>query len=243
MVTKLVCLLISSYLLLAGDYHVVSGFTQVTYSSESSSTECGQQWPSLDGSTQQDPSGARSCQDATQPSAKQILSVVDSVDCLYPSAPHNDLQATKEILISSQWLTIFIQVTYNVSSTWKGTNCGGQGGFSSMRVTNVNTSHSQNMVPVVYPQGLTLHRRTCQDNTLCGQNAIGCQGTCCFSMQQNNYLSTAAHKPVQLMHLAWQLRVDTQFVFNYLTWMSLIRLPNHWSSSSHYIWCISFSCS
>ena len=43
MATKLVCLLISSYLLLAGDYHVVSGFTPVTYSSESSSTaECGQ---------------------------------------------------------------------------------------------------------------------------------------------------------------------------------------------------------
>ena len=30
MATKLVCLLISSYLLLAGDYHVVSGFTPVT---------------------------------------------------------------------------------------------------------------------------------------------------------------------------------------------------------------------
>ena len=42
MATKLVCLLISSYLLLAGDYHVVSGFIPVTYSSESSSTECGQ---------------------------------------------------------------------------------------------------------------------------------------------------------------------------------------------------------
>ena len=35
MATKLVCLLISSYLLLAGDYHVVSGFTPVTYSSQS----------------------------------------------------------------------------------------------------------------------------------------------------------------------------------------------------------------
>ena len=42
MATKLVCLLISTYLLLAGDYHVVSGFTPVIYSSESSSTECGQ---------------------------------------------------------------------------------------------------------------------------------------------------------------------------------------------------------
>ena len=48
MATKLVCLLISSYLLLAGDYHVVSGFTPVIYSSESSSTECGQNGPLQD---------------------------------------------------------------------------------------------------------------------------------------------------------------------------------------------------
>ena len=48
MATKLVCLLISSCLLLAGDYHVVSGFTPVTYSSESSSTECGQSDPLQD---------------------------------------------------------------------------------------------------------------------------------------------------------------------------------------------------
>ena len=48
MATKLVCLLISSYLLLAGDYHAVSGFTPVIYSSESSSTECGQSDPLQD---------------------------------------------------------------------------------------------------------------------------------------------------------------------------------------------------
>ena len=49
MAIKLVCLLISSYLLLAGDYHVVSGFTPFTYSSESSSTaECGQSDPLQD---------------------------------------------------------------------------------------------------------------------------------------------------------------------------------------------------
>ena len=48
MATKLVCLLISSYLLLAGDYHVVSGFTPVIYSSENSSTECGQSDPLQD---------------------------------------------------------------------------------------------------------------------------------------------------------------------------------------------------
>ena len=48
MATKLVCLLISTYLLLAGDYHVVSGFTPVIYSSESSSTECGQSDPLQD---------------------------------------------------------------------------------------------------------------------------------------------------------------------------------------------------
>ena len=48
MATKLVCQLISSYLLLAGDYHVVSGFTPVIYPSESSSTECGQSDPLQD---------------------------------------------------------------------------------------------------------------------------------------------------------------------------------------------------
>ena len=46
--TKLVCLLISSYLLLAGDYHVVSGFTPVTYSSQSSTAECGHNDPLKD---------------------------------------------------------------------------------------------------------------------------------------------------------------------------------------------------
>ena len=44
-VVYIICLLISSYLLLAGDYHVVSGFTPVTYSSENSSSECGQSDP------------------------------------------------------------------------------------------------------------------------------------------------------------------------------------------------------
>ena len=48
MAIKLVCLLISSYLLLTGDYHVVSGFTPVNYSDESSSTECGQSDPLQD---------------------------------------------------------------------------------------------------------------------------------------------------------------------------------------------------
>ena len=48
MATKLVCLLISSYLLLAGDYHVVSGFTPVTYSSQSSTAECGHSDPLQD---------------------------------------------------------------------------------------------------------------------------------------------------------------------------------------------------
>ena len=48
MATKLVCLLISSYLLLAGDYHVVGGFTPVTYSSQSSTAECGQSDPLQD---------------------------------------------------------------------------------------------------------------------------------------------------------------------------------------------------
>ena len=48
MATKLVRLLISSYLLLAGDYHVVSGFPPVTYSSQSSTAECGQSDPLQD---------------------------------------------------------------------------------------------------------------------------------------------------------------------------------------------------
>ena len=48
MASKLVCLLISSYLLLAGDYHVVSGFTPVTFSSQSSNLECGQSDPIQD---------------------------------------------------------------------------------------------------------------------------------------------------------------------------------------------------
>ena len=127
MATKLVCLLISTYLLLAGDYHVVSGFTPVIYSSESSSTECGQSDPLQDDQlmecTQQDPSGARSSR--MQPSSKQIL----SRDSLL--LPISSLRLPNEIRVPNGSL---VQVYCDM----EGTNCGGQGGW--MRVAHVNMS-------------------------------------------------------------------------------------------------------
>ena len=100
MATKLVCLLISSYLLLAGDYHVVSGFTPVTYSSQSSTAECGHSDPLQDDqliacSDQSGPSTARSSR--MQPFSKQILSGYS------PLLPISSLRLPRDTC--SQWLT------------------------------------------------------------------------------------------------------------------------------------------
>ena len=133
MVTKLVCLLISSYLLLAGDYHVVSGFTQVTYSSESSSTECGQSDPLLMEALSKihQELGPPGCNPPRNRSCQEIL-------YCFPSAP----SGYHEIHVPNGSL---VQVYCDM----EGTNCGGQGGW--MRVTNVNMSQSG----ASCPQGLT----------------------------------------------------------------------------------------
>lgn len=87
------------YLLLVGDYHVVSGFTLVTYSAQSSTAECGQTDPPqmamhvVDGSHQSGPSAIRSSR--MQPSTKQILSE-DS-----PTASHQLPQATTRYVFTS----------------------------------------------------------------------------------------------------------------------------------------------
>ena len=157
MATKLVCLLISSYLLLAGDYHVVSGFTPVTYSSESSSTECGQSDPLQDDQLMavinqvHQELGPPGCNPPRNRSCKEIL------HC-FPSAP----SGYHEIRVPNGSL---VQVYCDM----KGTNCGGQGGW--MRVAHVNMSQSG----ASCPQGLT--QKNMSGLTLCGQNATICQGT------------------------------------------------------------------
>ena len=90
MATKLVCLLISSYLLLAGDYHVVSGFTPVTYSSQSSTAECGHSDPLQDDQLMAvinqvrqrlGPPGCNPSRSRSKPTVSK-----SSVDMVYPSS-------------------------------------------------------------------------------------------------------------------------------------------------------------
>ena len=157
MATKLVCLLISSYLLLAGDYHVVSGFTPVIYSSESSSTECGQSDPLQDDQLMavinqvRQRLGPPGCNPPRNRSCREIL------HC-FPSAP----SGYHEIRVPDGSL---VQVYCDM----EGTNCGGQGGW--MRVAHVNMLQSG----ASCPQGLK--QKVKSKLTLCGQNAKGCQGT------------------------------------------------------------------
>ena len=157
MATKLVCLLISSYLLLADDYHVVSGFTPVIYSSESSSTECGQSYPLQDEklmaviSLVHQRLGPPGCNPPRNRSCQEIL------HC-FPSAP----SGYHEIRVPNGSL---VQVYCDM----EGTNCGRQGGW--MRVAHVNMSQSG----ASCPQGLL--QKNMSGLTLCGQNATGCQRT------------------------------------------------------------------
>ena len=157
MATKLVCLLISSYLLLAGDYHVVSGFTPVTYSSQSSTAECGHSDPLQDDQLMEALSqihqelGPPGCNPPRNRSCQEIL------HC-FPSAP----SGYHEIRVPNGSL---VQVYCDM----EGTNCGGQGGW--MRVAHVNMSQDG----ASCPQGLTEKVRSV--STLCGQSATGCEGT------------------------------------------------------------------
>ena len=157
MATKLVCLLISSYLLLAGDYHVVSGFTPVTYSSESSSTECGQSDPLQDDQLMAVISqvhqwlGPPECNPPRNRSCQEIL------HC-FPSAP----SGYHEIHVPNGSL---VQVYCDM----EGTNCGGQGGWT--RVAHVNMSQSG----ASCPQGLT--QKNMSGLIVCGQSTTGCHGT------------------------------------------------------------------
>ena len=162
MATKLVCLLISSYLLLAGDYHVVSGFTPVTYSSQSSTAECGHSDPLQDDqlmaviSQVRQRLGPPGCNPPRNRSCQEIL-------YCFPSAP----SGYHEIRVPNGSL---VQVYCDM----EGTNCGGQGGW--MRVAHVNMSQDG----ASCPQGLT--EKNMSGLTLCGQNATGCQRTSFFAL-------------------------------------------------------------
>ena len=157
MATKLVCLLISSYLLLAGDYHVVSGFTPVTYSSQSSNEECGQSDPLQDDQLMAVISQVRQRLGPPGCNPPRNRSCQDILHC-FPSAP----SGYHEIRVPNGSL---VQVYCDM----EGTNCGGQGGW--MRVAHVNMSQDG----ASCPQGLT--QKTMSGLTLCGQNATGCEGT------------------------------------------------------------------
>ena len=152
MATKLVCLLISSYLLLAGDYYVVSGFTPVIYSSESSSTECGQSDPLQDEklmaviSQVHQRLGPPGCNPPRNRSCQEIL------HC-FPSAP----SGYHKIRVPNGSLVL-------VYCDMEGTNCGGQGGW--MRVAHVNMSQSG----ASCSQGLT--QKNMSGRIICGQSAI-----------------------------------------------------------------------
>ena len=156
MATELVSLLISSYLLLAGDYYV-SGFTPVTYSSQSSTAECGHSDPLQDDQLMEaltkihQELGPPGCNSPQNRSCQEIL-------YCFPSAP----SGYHEIRVPNGSL---VQVYCDM----EGTNCGGQGGW--MRVAHVNMSQDGTSCP----QGLA--QKNMSGLTLCGQNATGCQGT------------------------------------------------------------------
>ena len=157
MATKLVCLLISSYLLLAGDYHVVSGFTPVTYSSQSSTAECGHSDPLQDDQLMAVINQVRQRLGPPGCNPPRNRSCQDILHC-FPSAP----SGYHEIRVPNGSLA-------QVYCDMEGTNCGGQGGW--MRVAHVNMSQDG----ASCPQGLT--QKTRSGLTLCGQNANGCEGT------------------------------------------------------------------
>ena len=153
---KLVCCLLIYLFLASTDYHVVSGFTPVIYSPESS-TECGQGDPLQDDQLMEALSkihqelGPPGCNPPRNRSCQEIL-------YCFPSAP----SGYHEIRVPNGSL---VQVYCDM----KGANCGGKGGW--MRVAHVNMSQSG----ASCPQGLT--QKNMSGLTLCGQNATGCQGT------------------------------------------------------------------
>ena len=153
MATELVFLLSSSYLLLAGDYHVVSA---ITNTSQSSTAECGHSDPLQDAQLMEALSKIH--QELGPPGCNppQNRSCQDILRC-FPSAP----SGYHEIRVPNCSL---VQVYCDM----EGTNCGGQGGW--MRVAHVNMSQDG----ASCPQGLT--QKNMSGLTLCGQNATGCEG-------------------------------------------------------------------
>ena len=165
MATKILCLLICCYLLLAGDYRVVSGLTPVIYNPQST-PECGQGNPLQDGQLMEALSkihqelGPPGCNPPQNRSCQEIF-------YCFPSAPSGYYQ----IRVPNGSL---VQVYCDM----EGTNCGGEGGW--MRVAYVNMSQSG----AICPQGLT--QTTLSGLTLCGRNGSGCQSTV-FSTLGLNY--------------------------------------------------------
>ena len=186
MATTLVCLLISSYLLLAGDYHVVSGFTPVTYSSQISTAECGHSDPLQYDQLMEALSKIHQQLGPPGRNPPQNRSCQEILHC-FPSAP----SGYHEIRVPNGSL---VQVYCDM----EGTNCGGQGGW--MRVAHVNMSQDG----ASCPQGLT--QKNMSGLTLCGQNAIGCEGTLfsslglsysqvCGQLRGYQYWTTDAFQP------------------------------------------------
>ena len=166
MATKILCLLICYYLLLAGDYHAVSGFTPVIYShSTESSTKCDQSDPLQDDrlmaviSQVYQQLGPPGCNPPRNRSCQEILYCFSSA-----------LSGNYQIRISNGSL---VQVYCDM----EGTNCGGEGGWT--RVAYVNMSQSG----ATCPQGLT--QTTLSGLTLCGRNGSGCQSTVFSTLGQN----------------------------------------------------------
>ena len=157
MASKIIPLLICCYLLLAGDYHVVSGFTPVIYNAQGTS-ECGQSDPLQDEQLMEALSkihqeiGPPGCNPPQNRSCQEIL-------YCFPSAASGYYQ----IHVPNGSL---VQVYCDM----EGTNCGGEGGWT--RVAYVNMSQSG----ATCPQGLT--QKTLSGLTLCGRNGpAGCQST------------------------------------------------------------------
>ena len=155
MATKIIFLQIFCYLLLAGDYTVVSGFTPDIYNAQVTS-ECDQSDPLQDEQLtaalskvlqEQGPPGP--CNPPRNRSCQEIL------DC-FPSAPSGNYQITAS---NGSLVQVYCDM--------EGTNCGGQGGWT--RVAYINMSQSG----ATCPQGLM--QMETSGVTYCHQtNATGC---------------------------------------------------------------------
>ena len=200
MATKIICPLICCYLLLAGDYHVVSGFTPVIYNVQST-TECDQSDPLQDdqlvealskihqelGPPGCNPPRNRSCQEIlycfpSAPSGKYEIHPPNAspvhvcCDMERTNKCPSQIRSCQDILSCSPSAPSGYHEIHVLNGSLVQVYCDMEGTNCGgeggwTRVAYVNMSQSG----ATCPQGLT--QTTLSGLTLCGRNGSGCQST------------------------------------------------------------------